>query len=116
MEKHKSFFNCFFWFLLFSLPLLTYLILLLRAGVNAPLLSDIFSRFDLLNLADVLSSSLGKAFGADGLLPLPGFSSLMPFLAYFFSVSVLHLFYDILLFAVKFAQKCVDKIFNREVK
>lgn len=104
-----------FWYILYILPVLCYIITIAsRRGTEVVALPVYFENFGVPMVSDVVNSALSAVFGADGVLPLYGFSTALPALSWFVSLMIVHLAIDVLLFIPRFAHKYMDKFSKEE--
>ena len=102
-----------FWYLLYFLPVITYLIYIMCIGgtdVNIINFADFFSSIGLgIVESNVIVSTLSSIFGSSGVLPL--FNTSVPFIIFgwFIGMYIIHLAVDFLLFLPRLCHKYMDK-------
>lgn len=102
-----------FWYLLYFLPVITYLIYIMCIGgtdVNIINFADFFSSIGLgIVESNVIVSSLSSIFGSTGVLPL--FNTSVPFIIFgwYIGMYIIHLAVDFLLFLPRLCHKYMDK-------
>lgn len=102
-----------FWYLLYFLPVITYLLYMLTSpgtGGNIVNFSDFFSSIGLgIVDSNIIVTSLTDIFGINGILPL--FNTSVPFIIFgwFIGMNIIHLAVDFLLFLPRLCHKWMDK-------
>lgn len=107
-------FDKFFWYAVYMLPLILYVIYLLKGGYEAiPSLSTAMSSFGLnvLETSD-LYVALNNVFGSGGVVPTFVSGDILLFMTYFISTFLLHLMVDFVLFIPRIAMKWLDKLYG----
>lgn len=103
-----------FWYAIYMLPLIAYVIYLLKGGYEViPSLSTAMSNFgfEMLQTSD-LFVALHGVFGSGGAVPLFASPDIILYMTYFISMWLLHLAVDFLLFIPKIACKWLDKLYG----
>lgn len=98
-----------FWYVIYLLPVICYILAYFRQGLSAGSLATFFETMGIPVLSDVVTETLTKIFGAEGILPLYGASVGIPIFSWYVSMMIIHLAVDFLLFIPRLAHKWMDK-------
>ena len=104
----SHFFDTVFWYILYTLPLFTFLISSFRSSTIVTL-SECMTNFGLgVSSSSVVYTTLSELFGASGVLPLFASTDVLFFATYFINVMLLHVIVDVLLFIIRLCHKWLD--------
>lgn len=93
-----------FFFIIYALPFVAYLVYCFKSPLP---FSDFFSQF--VPQIDIISETLNKLLGIDGVLPLGSASYVVPIASYFFSVFTMQLLVGFLTFLPEFLYDFMDR-------
>lgn len=104
-----------FWYLLYFLPVITYLLYLVGAPTELLSIQGFYDHIGLNFVADnILVSSLTDLFGASGILPFFSTSTPIIIFSWFIGVYITHLAVDFLLFIPRLCHKWLKTFTNNE--
>ena len=112
MKKIKVFLDNTFWYVIYSLPLLCYLINCIHCSELLSL-SQFISNMGINLVTDnIILNCLNNIFGASGILPLFSSNDILIVLSYFVSVYLIHLAIDFLLFIPRLSHNWLNKLWG----
>lgn len=98
-----------FWYVLYLLPVISYLLYLFgRNGADPSLFSAFLGNFVVLE-NNIVYSTLSSIFGANGILPFTNSNALFIILTWYVFVYIAHLLIDFLLFIPSYAHKLIKE-------
>lgn len=105
-----------FWWIVILFPIFAYLLFLITASLNQVTSEITFAVFlnERLGIFQSMNSTISipfyRIFGPDGIIPMfSNNSGLIQLFAYFVSVEVVHVFFDIIVFIPRLAHKWISK-------
>lgn len=102
MTRNEKKLNNLFWFLIMLLPIFIYFITCLKGEFIA---FELFiNNYSFSFITDILNDIFSNTFVFNGVL--------IAYISYAFSVELIHLFYDFMVFIIRLAHKWIGGIFN----